>query len=405
MNAEYCLMGIVLNYPEYWKELCKSGNIFLNKICNEIYSILESERGNFNKQTVLDIIKSKHTITEFDFYEVYQSAYEEAQFKIYYEYVLTQYSRQKLFTMANEIYKKQIKSIDEMRNDIQEIVMKLDLGVSNDNVCAKVLIQELADQEHQIKMIDSQIPFIDGFGGLETTDFVIIAARPSVGKTSIMLEMIEHDVIQSKYSVGIFSIEVQNKRLLMSLACKKAGVNEWKLKTGLINDWEKQKYYEAFQHFYREDIYFGNVFDISLMEQKIKKMVRDGCRKIYIDYLGLIAGGQGHNQNDRIGNISGRLKRLAKELNVPIITLCQLNRESAKNDRPPIMADLRDSGSLEQDADVIILLSKKNDVEGKPFEIIMDIDIAKNRNNPVGHQIAHFNKSIRKIKFYKDSEE
>jgi replicative DNA helicase len=395
-NPEYCLLGIVLNFPEYFEQIKKNGNIFQSRVCNELYSILESEKKGFNKQTLLETIKTKGMIDESDFYEVYQSEYDESHFKIYYEYVMVNYVRQKLFQNANEIYKKKIKTIDEIKDDLQNLILKLDIGTDNDNITSKQIIKEMANLQ-SVKLVESEIPYIDKYGGYESTDYVIIAARSSVGKTSFALNLIRMQLLR-KMKIGLFSLEVRPDRIMQSLWCIQAGLSEWRLKMKQLTEEEKMKYSNSFEPFYNGNLVFGRTFNINDMARKVKKMVKENnIQMVYIDYLGFISGGEGKSKYEQVGDISKKLKRIAFDNGIPVICLAQLNRECVKADREPKVSDLRDSGEIEQDADVIILLSEKSVDE--QFQALLTVNIAKNRNNPTGKINAFFNKNLRKITF------
>lgn len=400
-NPEFCLLGIVLNFPEYFEKIKKSGNIFLNKNCHELYNILVNEK-SFNKQTILEIIKTKNVITEDDFLEIYNSEYQEDHFNIYYEYVLTNYSRQKLYQESINIYKNKIKNVDEMRLILQNLLNNLDINQELDNITSKEIIQQLAKE--QIRMIKSEFPFLDQYGGYETTDLIYIAGRPGTGKTSLILNLIKKH-LSEKQPIGIFSLEIKPKRIMMSLACMDVGIPEWRIKMNLLNSVEKQRYYESLEKYYNDNLVFGQKFDITSIAQKVKKMKKENkIELLYIDYLGQITGGEGKTKYEQTGDVSRKLKKMAFENEIPIVCLCQLNRESVKGERKPRISDLRDSGNLEQDADVIVLLSEKCILDADKFESIIECDFAKNRNNPIGSCEIYFNKKLRKMSFNKKND-
>jgi replicative DNA helicase len=228
--------------------------------------------------------------------------------------------------------------------------------------------------------------------GLQSTDLIIIAARPSVGKTSFALNIAQHVAIREGRSVGFFSLEMSREQLGFRVLCSEADVDAKKVRDGFASKEAMQRLVLAQSkihatRFFIDDSALLNVPEMRAKAQRLKR--EKGLDLLLVDYMQLMAGhGRFDNRTQEVSMISRGLKLLAKELRVPIVALSQLSRqpEARKGDqRKPQLADLRDSGSIEQDADVVIFLYREElydrDTERKG---IADVIIAKQRNGPTG---------------------
>ncbi len=228
--------------------------------------------------------------------------------------------------------------------------------------------------------------------GLQGTDLIIIAARPSVGKTSFALNIAQHVAIREGRSVGFFSLEMSKEQLGFRVLCSEADVDAKKVRDGFASKEAMQRLVLAQSkihatRFFIDDSALLNVPEMRAKAQRLKR--EKGLDLLLVDYMQLMAGhGRFDNRTQEVSMISRGLKLLAKELRVPIVALSQLSRqpEARKGDqRKPQLADLRDSGSIEQDADVVVFLYREElydrDTERKG---IADVIIAKQRNGPTG---------------------
>lgn len=235
--------------------------------------------------------------------------------------------------------------------------------------------------------------------GFQNSDLIILAARPSMGKTSFALNLAEHAAIDRKLPVGIFSLEMSKEQLIERLLASQAGVDSWKLRTGNLVDEDFPKIgfgmgvlSEA--PLFIDDSAGGNIMEIRAKARRLQ--MEHGLGMIVIDYLQLMEGrshGSDNNRVQEISEISRSLKGLARELNVPIIALSQLSRAvEHRPDKRPQLSDLRESGSIEQDADVVMFLYRddyydpESDRKG-----ITEILIKKHRNGPTGAVGLFFN--------------
>ncbi len=237
--------------------------------------------------------------------------------------------------------------------------------------------------------------------GLQKSDLIILAARPSVGKTSFALDIARQAAIKSKEGVGIFSLEMSKEQLVDRMLCSQANVNLWKMRTGNLSDKDEDndfaKIGEAMGRLAEAPIYIDDSGTLSIMEIRTKArrlQMEKGLGLIVIDYLQLMEGRgkYGDNRVQEIAEISRGLKSIARELNIPVLALAQLSRAVEQTSPAiPKLSHLRDSGSIEQDADIVMFIYRKAaDRNFNPQDLPIEerhkaeIHIAKHRNGPTG---------------------
>lgn len=240
--------------------------------------------------------------------------------------------------------------------------------------------------------------------GFQRNDLIILAARPSVGKTAFALNVAQNVAVRAGESVAIFSLEMSAAQLVQRMVCAESNVDATRMRTGELkgDDWEKLSM--AIGSLSEAQIYIDDtpgitVADIRAKCRRLKK--EKGLGMILIDYLQLIQGRgkAGENRQQEVSEISRTLKMIARELEVPVIALSQLSRGvEQRQDKRPMMSDLRESGSIEQDADIVAFLYRDDyyDKESEKKNII-EIIIAKQRNGPVGTVELVFLKQFNKF--------
>ncbi len=241
----------------------------------------------------------------------------------------------------------------------------------------------------------------DKVGGFKPGDMVIIAARPSMGKTAITLNMAQN-AAESGKNVAIFSLEMSKEQLADRLIASTMGIDSWKLHKGLLEDEEFARMGDALERLSRSSIYIddspmGNLMEIKSKGRRLK--MESGLDMLIIDYLQLMGGGNPMNRVQEISEISRGIKALARELQVPIIALSQLSRAvESRTTKEPILSDLRESGSIEQDADVVMMLYREDYYdEFTENKGVTNVFIRKNRNGPVGQADLKFEKKFQKF--------
>ncbi len=249
--------------------------------------------------------------------------------------------------------------------------------------------------------------------GLQKSDLIILAARPAMGKTSFALNIAQNVALKANIPVAIFSLEMSKEQLVQRLLCSEAEVDTQRLKTGNMQakDWEKLAV--AMDAFSQAPIYIDDTAGCTITDLRAKcrrlAMAEKNLGLIVIDYLQLIEGSGREDRMQQISSISRGLKILAKELNVPILSLSQLSRAvEGRTDKRPMLSDLRESGSIEQDADIVMFIYRdeyyKNSNEDEEMaekaanKGEAEIIIAKHRNGPVGTVKLLFQSNITKFK-------
>lgn len=226
--------------------------------------------------------------------------------------------------------------------------------------------------------------------GLQPSDLILVAARPSMGKTAFELNLAQYMVIRKNMAVALFSLEMSKEQLINRMFSQESGVDAQKLRTGQLNDQEWERLIESAGIIGKSKLIIDDTPGISIGE------LRSKCRKykleqdiavIMIDYLQLMSGGgRSESRQQEISEISRSLKALARELNVPVVALSQLSRAvEQRPDHRPMLSDLRESGAIEQDADVVMFLYRDDYYNhDSPEKGISEVIIAKQRNGPIG---------------------
>ncbi|MGF1483421.1 MAG: replicative DNA helicase [Opitutales bacterium] len=309
--------------------------------------------------------------------------------------------------------------IGEFLEDVEQSIF----GLSGDRISESAqLVRESVDPAialiHQMLHNKGELTGIStGFRdldkllfGMHPAEMLVVAARPSMGKTSIALNMAEAAVLP-KSAKGVptllFSLEMPSQQLAMRLLCSHARVDMQLLKDGLLQGKDKELIDSA-KALKNAPLWIDDSSSLTIAELRAKARrlhAKNHLGLIVVDYLQLIYGTDTRvPREQQIAEISRGLKGMAKELNVPVVVLAQLNRESEREKRQPRMSDLRESGSIEQDADVVLLLSKcaranEEEEEIKPAPR-RDLIIAKQRNGPVGTITLTFNKRLTRFENY-----
>ena len=228
--------------------------------------------------------------------------------------------------------------------------------------------------------------------GLQGGDLVIIAARPSMGKTSLVLNVAQHVAVQPEHSVGFFSLEMSKESLFIRLLTSEAQIDSHRLMSGHIAERDYSRISQALETLSGMRLFIDDTANIGVLEMRAKSrrlQAEHGLTLIVVDYIQLMsARGRFENRTLELASISRSLKGLAKELNVPIVVLSQLSRApESRSDHRPQLSDLRESGALEQDADLVILIYRDdvyNRDPNNPDAGTAELIVAKQRNGPTG---------------------
>ncbi len=259
-------------------------------------------------------------------------------------------------------------------------------------------------QQHRGEVVGVATGF-DGLdqltGGLQKSDLIIIAARPSMGKTALALGLAYGAAVQHGKTVGIFSLEMSAEQLVQRLLSTETGVDTHRLRLGQIDDNEWDRISRAFGRLAEAKIYIddsatANVMDVRSRARHLQ--AEHGLDLVIVDYLQLMSSRRGENRVQEVAEITRGLKGLARELNIPVVALSQLSRAvETRAEHRPLLSDLRESGSIEQDADIVMFIYREDKYdESSEKKGIAEVIVAKHRNGPVGSvNLRFFEKTAR----------
>jgi replicative DNA helicase len=240
--------------------------------------------------------------------------------------------------------------------------------------------------------------------GFHGSEFIVVAARPSMGKTALCLNMSQYIGTHTDYAVGFFSLEMSKEQLVMRLLCSEAQIDLQKMRTGFLSESDFQQVIRGAEAISQARIFVDETPSLAVVEMKAKARrlkMEANLDIVFIDYIQLMrAGGRYENRTQEISYISRSLKELAKELQIPVVGISQLSRAPEKGRARPIpqLSDLRESGAIEQDADVVVFIYREEfyKPEDETVKGIADVSIAKQRNGPTGKiSLAFLNKFAR----------
>jgi len=272
------------------------------------------------------------------------------------------------------------------------------------------MIEKLAERREAVTGVDTGFRDLNKItAGFHPAELVIVAARPSMGKTAICLNMAQHVGLRTDKSVGFFSMEMSKEALVIRMLCADALIDIKSVRTGFISDRELERLRLSAEALTPSRIFLDETPALTLMEMKSKarRLKMEGTLDIvFVDYIQLMrAGGRFENRNQEMSFISRSLKELAKELSIPVVGISQLSRapEKMRREPRPMLSDLRESGAIEQDADVVIFifrpemyLSPDEREAQSALQGIAEVIVAKQRNGPTGTvKLAFQNKFAR----------
>ena len=402
-----CLASVLLSREALFKvtEILQPEDFYLEKHRIIYDAITELERKNLPidlttlKQRLVDNKRFELVGGDAGLVTLYQSVSTSANAEFYAKRIRELSLRRKLIDVSAESIEKcfdssrdTIEVIDEIEQNIFKVTEK---RISSDyRSLDAVLLETLQDigKWFETKRIVTGVAsgfrrldeLLTGFHGSE---LIIIAARPGMGKTAFALNLVVNAAIKEKNGVLFFSLEMPATQLAMRMLCIESRVDSQKVRTGHIGGDEMKKLFQASEKLSKGSIFIDDTPSVSIMELRAKARrlhQKSPLGLIIVDYLQLVTTISRVDRHLQVAEISRLLKQLARELNVPVIALSQLSRAvESRTDQKPTLADLRESGSLEQDADVVMFIYREDKVK-KDSERIgeADIIVAKQRNGP-----------------------
>ncbi|MBI4059327.1 replicative DNA helicase [Candidatus Microgenomates bacterium] len=242
----------------------------------------------------------------------------------------------------------------------------------------------------------------DLLAGFQRSNLVVLAARPGIGKTALALNIAQHVAVVEKRKVGFFSLEMSKEELVDRLLVSQADIDAWRLKTGKLDDNDFTSLSDAMGVLAEASLFIDDTPGLTVLEMRTKArrlQVEQGLELLVVDYLQLAQGRHLENRVQEVSEISQGLKNLARELQIPVLAISQLNRSvEQRGTKRPQLADLRESGAIEQDADVVMFLWREDEEGGGGTNENINLDIAKHRNGPLGQVKLYFRGP--RVKFY-----
>jgi replicative DNA helicase len=305
--------------------------------------------------------------------------------------------------ILEQAYSDQEETKDILDKAEQQLFGVTDQRITNQAVQIHQIVKEVFDQiqirgEHYISGIPSGFHQLDDLTtGFQRGEMIIIAARPSMGKTAISLTMAEHLAVDNKLAAAFFSMEMGGQQIVQRILCSRGQIDSNKLRKGRLSDDEVQRAGMICGELQDAPLYVDDTPGMTALELRAKARrlkARHDIGIIFVDYLQLMHAPGAESRQQEVAGISRALKALARELNVPVVVMSQLNRgPEGREGHRPRMSDLRESGAIEQDADVVLLLHREGYYrrEDPNIQNIAELIIAKQRNGPTGDIKLNFN--------------
>lgn len=282
---------------------------------------------------------------------------------------------------------------------VSQVAVRQDL-VSIESILAESFdrLDELHKDKSKLRGVPTGFSGLDRLlAGLQSSDLIVLAARPSMGKSTLAMNIAHHVAVHEKQAVLVFSLEMSKEQLVDRLLAAEAGVDAWSIRTGSLNDEDFERLGQAMGQLSEAPIFIDDTPAMTVLEMRTKARREQHKRPlglVVVDYLQLMSGSQAYGENrvQEISEISRGLKALARELKVPVLALSQLSRSvESRSPQIPQLADLRESGSIEQDADVVMFIYREDYYNPETErQHITDILIRKHRNGPIGKIELYF---------------
>lgn len=416
MTIEETIIGIMIsesNTIDLINGLIRSEMIYNNN-CRFIFdAINEMNNKGFsvNMTTVIDKIRKTGKIDEIGgAYYISSltnvSIARKADIDNYCQIITQDYIRRQMIELLSNNLETTKDTMQDIFDIYSDTVSKLDklFDVSKNEV--KTLGQIMSDRIEEIEKrqpnellgINTGHSVLNSITtGFQPGDFIILAARPSMGKTAISLALAKYPSLIENKTVLYFSLEMPAERLADRVISLDTSINSRNIQSNQLNQSERSAIYDVIDRYHNANFLINDESGLTIEQLKAISIMESRKRKIdiiFIDYLQLIKFSlkDNKNTNEQIGHISKNIKALAKKLNIPIVALSQLNRsvETRSGDKRPMMSDLRDSGTLEQDADLIMFLNRPEyyghleDAEGNSTKNVIELIISKHRNGEIG---------------------
>ena len=425
IEAEESLLGNILIYKDTIRECVEAGvvsdDFYLEKN-RKIYNIMS---GMYENRENVDAVSLSAKLKDFDYFDkiggldyllkLADSTIDRVNTKEYIRIIKNKSLARQIIKAGEEIMSDGYDgktSIDEVLESAEKKILDItrsrtDGDFKSGNEVFESAVKKIEAIEAAgttITGVRTRYTMLDNMtAGLQRSDLILLAARPSMGKSALALNIALNSATVTQGACAIFSLEMPSEQLANRMLSAKAKVDGQKIRKGQLNDNEWTKIREAVQELKHQKIFFDDTpgLKVSDMYAKCRKLKQDyGLYLVIVDYIQLIqATGKSESRQQEVSDISRRLKAMARELDVPLIALSQLSRTvEARQDKRPMLSDLRESGALEQDADIVMFIYRddyyKKDEERNEEREDVELIVAKHRNGPIGTVKLAFEKNI-----------
>ena len=408
-QAEEAVLGAVLINPESYYDLAQFLNpddfyIIRNRWVWDAFTRLHERRAPIDFLTICEVLEQQNQLAEVGGPAYLMALINQTPTSLHavaYGHIVEENSvRRRMLQAANDLARlayDRVQTVDTIIDEAEKSIFGIgEKRVRHDLVPIQQVLSEYYDRIDQLSQRDEEIYGVPTglidldrlLGGLQKSDLLIIAGRPGMGKTGFMLSVAKNAAQKHKKHVAIFSLEMSDEQLVQRLIAQETGIDTQRLRSGKLNEGEWPIFTHAIEVLADTHIYLDDTPAITPLQLRTK------CRRLHlefgldlviVDYLQLMSGDtRNDNRVQEVSYISRYLKVLARELNVPVLAAAQLSRAvEQRADKKPVLSDLRESGSLEQDADIVMFINRPDMMEkDNPRANIAEIIVAKHRNGP-----------------------
>ena len=425
IEAEESLLGNIMLYKDAMRETVEAGIAFDDFYLEKHQTIYKIMSSMYENRESIDTVSLSTKLKDFSIYDkvggidylmqLANATISATNTREYINIIKNKSLARKVIKVGEEISKDAFDSsvsVDEMLENVEKKVTDVTRSKTDAEFnVGEVLFDETLKHVQKIQEAGSAITGVRTLfsdldrmtAGFQKGDLIIVAARPSMGKTALALNLAVNAATVNHGSVAIFSLEMPAEQVAMRILADKAKVEIQKIRTGTLTDEEWSRLNEASQELKRQNFFIDDTpgIKVSDMYAKARKLARDnGLYMIVVDYIQLIqATGKSESRQQEVSDISRKLKAMARELGVPVVALSQLSRSvEQRQDKRPMLSDLRESGAIEQDADLVMFLYRdeyyNRKEEGPSLREDVELILAKHRNGPTGQIKLAFEKNI-----------
>jgi replicative DNA helicase len=408
-QAEEAVLGSVLINPESYYDVGQILNgdnfyIIRNRWIWEVFTYLHENRIPIDILTITEELESRGQLEEIGGQAYLMMLVNQTPSSLnaqaYAKIVEEASVRRRMLTAANEMAKlayQENKELDSIIDSAEKSIFNLsERRIRRDMQPIQTVVSQYYDRvskqsasDDEIKGVPTELKDLDKLlGGLQKSDLLIVAGRPASGKTGFLITVAMNAAIKHQKHVAMFSLEMSNEQLVQRMIAQETRINSQLLRSGKIDDDQWERFTHAVEVLSNTKIFLDDTPAMTPIQMRTK------CRRLHlehqidlvlVDYIQLMSGDtRTENRVQEVSYISRNLKTLARELNVPVLAAAQLSRAvEQRSDKTPMLSDLRESGSLEQDADIVMFIHRKeeNKNESSPNELV-ELKIAKHRNGP-----------------------